>query len=123
MRSLDKKLLRDLLRLWGQILAIALIVACGIAMFVAMQSNYESLKLSQANYYNQYRFAQVFASLKRAPEAIAEHIQAIPGVAQAQTRVLMDVTLDVKGRAEPVIGRLISIPEQQAPMLNDLYIR
>lgn len=123
MRSLDKKLLRDLLRLWGQILAIALIVACGIAMFVAMQSNCESLKLSQANYYNQYRFAQVFASLKRAPEAVAEHIQAIPGVAQAQTRVLMDVTLDVKERSEPVIGRLISIPEQQTPMLNDLYIR
>jgi putative ABC transport system permease protein len=123
MRSLDKKLLRDLLRLWGQILAIALIVACGIAMFVAMQSNYESLKLSQANYYNQYRFAQVFASLKRAPESVAEHIQAIPGVAQAQTRVLMDVTLDVKERSEPVIGRLISIPEQQSPMLNDLYIR
>jgi putative ABC transport system permease protein len=122
-RSLDKKLLRDLLRLWGQILAIALIVACGIAMFVAMQSNYESLKLSQANYYNQYRFAQVFASLKRAPETIVEHIQEIPGVAQVQTRVLMDVTLDVKGRSEPVIGRLISIPEQQSPMLNDLYIR
>jgi putative ABC transport system permease protein len=123
MRSLDKKLVRDLLRLWGQILAIALIVACGIAMFVAMQSNYESLKLSQSNYYNQYRFAQVFASLKRAPETLTEQIQAIPGVAQMQTRVQMDVTLDVAGRSEPVIGRLISIPEQRAPMLNDLYIR
>jgi putative ABC transport system permease protein len=122
-RSLDKKLLRDLRRLWGQILAIALIVACGIAMFVAMQSNYESLKLSQGNYYNQYRFAQVFASLKRAPETITEQIQAIPGVAQMQTRVQMDVTLDVAGRSEPAIGRLISIPEQQAPMLNDLFIR
>jgi putative ABC transport system permease protein len=123
MRSLDKKLVRDLLRLWGQILAIALIVACGIAMFVAMQSNYESLKLSQSNYYNQYRFAQVFTSLKRAPETVTEQIQAIPGVAQVQTRVQMDVTLDVAERSEPVIGRLISIPEQRAPMLNDLYIR
>jgi putative ABC transport system permease protein len=123
MRSLDKKLVRDLLRLWGQILAIALIVACGIAMFVAMQSNYESLKLSQSNYYNQYRFAHVFASLKRAPETLTEQIQAMPGVAQVQTRVQMDVTVDVAGRSEPVIGRLISIPEQRTPMLNDLYIR
>jgi putative ABC transport system permease protein len=122
-RSLDKKLWRDLLRLWGQILAIALIVACGIASFVAMQSNYESLRLSQATYYEQYRFAQVFDTLKRAPDAIADRIQAIPGVAQAQTRVVTNITLDVADQPEPVTGRLVSIPEQRSPMLNDLYLR
>jgi len=95
MPALDKKLLRDLLHLWGQILAIALIVACGIASFVAMQTAYESLKLSQSTYYEQYRFAQAFGQLKRAPDSLVEQIQAIPGVAQVQTRVVVDVTLDV----------------------------
>jgi putative ABC transport system permease protein len=114
-RSLDKKLWRDLLRLWGQILAIALIVACGIASFVAMQSNYESLKLSQTTYYEQYRFAQVFDTLKRAPDAISDRIQEIPGVAQVQTRVVTHVTLDVADQPEPVTGRLVSIPEQRSP--------
>lgn len=123
MSALDRKLFRDLLHLWGQGLAIALVVACGIAIFVAMQSNYESLKLSQTTYYDQYRFAQVFGQLKRAPESVAAQIQAIPGVAQVQTRVVMDVTLDVPERKEPVIGRLISIPARQTPMLNDLYLR
>jgi putative ABC transport system permease protein len=121
--ALDRKLFRDLLHLWGQGIAIALVVACGIAVFVAMQINYESLQLSQATYYNQYRFAQVFGQLKRAPESVVAQIQAIPGVAQVQTRVVVDVTLDIAGRQEPVTGRLISIPERQTPILNDLYIR
>jgi putative ABC transport system permease protein len=123
MQTLDRKLFRDLLHLWGQILAIALIVACGIAIFVAMQTAYESLKLSQTTYYEQYRFAHVFGQLKRAPDSLVEQIQAIPGVAQVQTRVVVDVTLDVPERQEPVTGRLISIPERQASLLNDVFIR
>ena len=122
MTPLNKKLLRDLLRLRGQILSIALIVACGIASFVSMQSTYHSLQLSQATYYDQYRFAQVFAQLKRAPESLKTKIEAIPGVLNVQTRVVEDVTLDIAGRSEPAIGRLISIPERRTPMLNDIYI-
>jgi putative ABC transport system permease protein len=122
MKALDKKLIRDLSRLRGQIIAIALVVACGIASFVSMLSAYESLKLSQATYYQQYHFAQVFAQLKRAPESLSTQIREIPGVAQVQTRVIADVSLDIPGRNEPATGRLISIPERQMPMLNDLYI-
>lgn len=66
MNCLDRKLLRDLLRQWGQVIAIALVVTCGIASFVMSLSAYDSLKSTQTAYYNQYRFAEVFASLKRA---------------------------------------------------------
>jgi putative ABC transport system permease protein len=118
MQALDKKLIRDLWHLWGQVLAIALIVACGIAIFVAMSGTYQSLKLTQAAYYDQYRFAHVFAQLKRAPDSLTEQIRAIPGVAQVQTRIVMEVTLDIAGQREPATGRLVSIPEIQRPMLN-----
>jgi putative ABC transport system permease protein len=40
-----------------------------------------------------------------------------------QTRVVADVNLNIPGRSEPATGRLISIPEQQMPMLNELFIR
>lgn len=123
MKSLDRKLVRDLWKLRGQMIAIALVVACGIAIFITMISAYESLATSQVTYYQEYRFAQVFAQLKRAPETLVEKIQAIPGVAQVQSRVVVDVTLDVPGHKEPAIGRLVSLPEQHAPMLNDLFIR
>ncbi|NEP00332.1 MAG: ABC transporter permease [Symploca sp. SIO2E9] len=123
MKALDLKLLRDLFHLRGQVIAIALIVACGIAGMVTMISAYNSLKLSQATYYDRYRFAQVFVQLKRAPESLVQRIEEIPEVRQVRTRVVVDVTLDVPGLEEPATGRLVSIPEQPRPILNDLYIR
>lgn len=120
---LSKILWRDLWHLRGQVFAAALVVACGVMAQVSMKSAYISLQTAQANYYNDYRFADVFAHLKRAPEGLAEEIRALPGVAQVRTRVVVDVTLDVPGLAEPAAGRLVSIPEKQAAMLNDLYLR
>jgi putative ABC transport system permease protein len=122
MTPLDRKLIRDLWHLRGQVAAVALVVACGIAAFVAMRSTYHSLLESQAAYYDRYRFADLFAQLKRAPETLAARINDIPGVATTQTRIVANVTLDVPGLNEPARGRIISIPEHQAPLLNDLHL-
>ena len=121
--ALDRKLLRDLLHMRGQVLAIVLIVACGIASLVTMMSTFYSLKLTQETYYAQYRFADVFVQLKRAPESLVPRVENIPGVGTVQARVVQDVTLAVDGLVEPATGRLIGIPEQPMPMLNDLFIR
>ena len=123
MHPLDRKLVRDLVRLRGQAIAIALVVACGIASFVMSLSALESLELTQATYYDRYRFAEVFAELKRAPNSLVAQIEAIPGVEQVQTRVVRDVTLNVPGLDEPATGRLVSVPERHAPVLNDVYLR
>ncbi|MEL6440526.1 MAG: FtsX-like permease family protein [Cyanobacteria bacterium J06621_8] len=123
MNSLDRKLFRDLWHARGQVIAIALVVACGIASFVMARSAYSSLALTQETYYNEYHFAQVFASLKRAPEPLKTQIADISGVAQAETRIVVDVTLDVPNLPEPGTARLISLPEQQAPLLNQPFIR
>jgi len=120
--ALTRMLLRDLWHLRGQVLAAALVMACGVATFVATQGTYHSLVVARAAYYDAYRFADVFARLKRAPESLAAEIGRIPGVAQVQTRVVVDVTLDVPGLAEPATGRLVSIPAQPAPILNDLHL-
>src|ERR1019366_2346236 len=79
--------------------------------------------MSRATYYGEYRFADVFASLKRAPDLVAARLAAIAGVAAVETRIVFDVTLDVPGLAEPATGRIVSIPEHRTPMLNDLYMR
>lgn len=123
MAALDRKLIRDVVHLRGQVAAITLVVACGVASFVAMRSTYNSLLTSQQSYYESYRFAEVFAQLKRAPDSIATRISEIPGVGKADFRVVADVTLDVPGLEEPARGKIISIPEQHVPMLNDLYLR
>jgi putative ABC transport system permease protein len=123
MTALHRKLIRDLIHMRGQMFAITLVLACGIATYVTMRSAFLSLEVAQSDYYSTFRFADIFTHVKRAPESLAETISAISGVAAVQTRVIMDVTLDVPGLDEPATGRLISIPEHRTPMLNDLFIR
>lgn len=123
MRAIDRKAVRDLWAIRGQALAIALVIASGVGTFVMSLSTLKSLRGSQQTYYERYRFAHVWSQVKRAPLALARRIEAIPGVSQVQTRVVVDVTLDVRGMAEPAIGRLISIPDVRAPMVNDLHLR
>jgi putative ABC transport system permease protein len=123
MRALDKKLVRDLWSLRGQVAAIAAIVACGIATLVALASVYDSLRLTRAAYYDAHRFGDVFASLTRAPESVAARVAAIPGVAAVQTRVVVPVTLDLPGRRDAVTGRIVSIPDARAARVNAVFVR
>jgi len=120
--TLDRKLLRDVWAMKGQALAIALVVASGVAMYVTYLSNFDSLRRTQAAYYERYRFADVFASCKRAPLWLRSRIAALPGVARVDLRVVADVTLDVAGYDEPAVGRLVSIPTDARPELNDVFL-
>jgi putative ABC transport system permease protein len=123
MTALNRKLLRDLWHMRGQVLAIALVVMCGVATVVSSRTGYESLVVSRSAYYADYRFADLFAQLKRAPEQVEQEIADIPGVVSVSTRIVFDVTVDVPGLAEPATGRICSIPERRVSILNDLYIR
>ncbi len=123
MRALDRKLFRDLGQMKGQVGTIALVVACGVAVFVAALSTYDSLRWSQQHYYETARFAQVYTSLKRAPASLGRRIREIAGIAEVETRLVYDVTLDVAGLTAPAVGRLIGIPENGQPTLNRLYVR
>ncbi len=122
-RALNRKLLRDIRTLRTQVVAITVVVACGVATFVGLRSVYASLLRTQSSYYELYRFADIFANLERAPESLEHRIAEIPGVGAVQTRVVSEVTLDVPGLDEPATGRLVSIPEEPRATLNDLYIQ
>jgi len=121
--ALNRKLIRDLWHIKGQVLAISLVIGAAVCVYLMYLGAFESLRLTQTSYYDRYRFADVFASLKRAPDSLGERIRSIPGVAEAELRVSAAVTLDMDDMTEPVVARLISIPPRQQPILNDLFIR
>lgn len=123
MTSLDLKLLRDLWHIRGQAMAICLVMACGVATLTMSLSTLSSLEATQASYYERYRFAHVFGRVKRAPLSLAARMAEIPGVAEVQSRIVVDVTLDVPGMPEPAVGRLVSIPERGDVGLNGLHLR
>lgn len=123
MSPLDRKLVRDLLHLRGQMIAVALVVACGVSMFVTLRSMHRYLLETQTSYYAEYRFADLFAQLKRAPLGTAATIAALPGVTAVEPRIVVDVLVDVPGLPEPATGRLISLPRSRRPALNRLHLR
>jgi putative ABC transport system permease protein len=99
----------------GQAIAIALVLACGVAMYVAYFSTFDSLQRTRAAYYADNRFADLFAGAKRAPRSLLGRIQTIDGVAQANVRVVVDVTADLAGVTEPITARLISMRFPREP--------
>ena len=122
MNAIDRKLWRDVWALRGQAAAIALVMACGVATFVMSLSTLDSLQQTRAMFYQEHRFAEVFASLKRAPENVGERLREVPGVQQVQTRVVAMANLTVPGFDEPVRGQFVSIPDAHPPRLNQLYL-
>ena len=122
MLALNRKLLRDLWAIKGQVVAISVVIGVGVMMFIMYLSCFDSLQLTRQTYYDRQRFADVFVTLKRAPWRLRDRLSQIPGVAQVETRVVVDVTLDVEGLPEPATGRLISIPAERRAMLNDLVL-
>ena len=92
---LDRKLWRDLRRMKGQAVAVAMVMACGLAMMIMARSLIYSLESTRREYYEANRFAEVFVHLKRAPNSLAARIEEIPGVATVQPGISVQVTLDL----------------------------
>ena len=88
MNKLDRKLIRDLSRMKGQSFAILLVIAAGVGTYVMSMCTYASLVSSKDSYYREFRFADVFSAVRRAPNAILPRIQEISGVATVETRLV-----------------------------------
>ncbi len=123
MSALDKKLVRDLTRIWAQALAIALVLAAGVATLILAVGAHQSLEETRTAYYERYRFADVFATLKRAPTVVGQRVREIPGVAAAETRILEFALLDIENMVQPATGMALSLPDHHEANLNRLYMR
>ena len=119
---LNNKLLRDLWRMKGQAIAIGLVIAMGVMMLVMMTGLVTSLDETRRAYYERYRLAEVFAPVTRAPERLIAKLAEIPGVGQAEGRVIGSALIDLSGRDLPVQSQVVSLPDHGAPRLNDIYL-
>lgn len=123
MRPLNRKLLRDLGGMKGQMAAVALVMACGLTMMIMARGLIVSLETARDAYYASHRFADVFCDLKRAPNALRGRLAAIPDVAVAETRVQGAAILDIPGMTEPADGTMLSLPDDRLQRLDLLYLR
>lgn len=123
MRALNLKLLRDLWLMRAQGLAIALVIAGGVATWVISHSTIDSLDNSRRVFYQDYRFAEVFASLKRAPRSVLRQIGEIDGVIALSGRIRITASIEVAAFDEPIEGLITSIPDRGQPELNRVFLK
>jgi len=123
MKAIDKKLWRELWGMRMQALAIAMVIVGGVGIFIMSLSTLDSLYDTRENYYRNHHFAEVFASLKRAPLSLLQRIEEIPGVNKVESRVIAYVNLDITGFNDPVSGHLLSLPDNSRGLLNQIYMR
>ncbi len=123
MRVLDRKILRDLQRLWSQTLAIALVMAAGVATLILAVGAYQSLEETRTAYYERNSYADIFADLTRAPSWLQQRIAELDGVSAVETRISKPSILDVIGFEPPVTGLVLSHPDHRAARLNRPYLR
>lgn len=123
LRPLDLKLLRDLKRLRAQAIAVSAVLACGVALFVMATGMYDSLERARDRYYDSARMADLAVSVVRAPDRVANDLAALPGVNAIETRVSGIGLLDVAGKSDPVSARLVSLPPDRKPRVNDVLLR
>ena len=122
MSLLDRKLWRDISALRGQVISIALVVAAGVAVFVASISTYDSLLGGRDRFYAETRFPQVFVTLKRAPLSIVSQLEATPGVAAVEPRIVRDVIVDWPSALLPVSARVVSLTHAGDEPLARLHL-
>ena len=99
---LDKKLSRDLWRMKGQALAIAIVISLGVLMLVMMDGLVNSLEQTKRAYYERYRLADIFATAKRAPSHLLKDIAEINGVGVVEGRVNGGALIDLAGVDAPI---------------------
>jgi putative ABC transport system permease protein len=123
LHPLNQKLRRDLWHIKGQVLAIALVMASGVAVLIMSLTAVEALGETARAYYDRYRFADAWATVVRAPERVKARVAQIPGVRHVETRIVKTALLRVAGFDEPVVAQLVSLPERRTPLLNQLAMR
>ena len=123
MKMLDRKLLRDLWRSKGLLLAIAGILAVGVNNFIGLRSAYLNLENSKRDFYRECRLADFWIDVKKAPTAELDSLRAIPGIADLDARIQFRATVVLPDIEEPVNAVLLSLPDERSPMLNDIVMR
>ena len=120
--ALTLKLLREIKHLRGQLVAIILVIGCGIGTYVMSRSMHTSLLLTQQAYYEQGRYADLFVRVHRAPKSLLRPLAEIDGVAIAESRTVENVLVDVPGLEEPAMATVLSMPTRHRMVLNDIHL-
>lgn len=120
MNHLNRKIIRDLWQFKGQFISVLVVVIIGVMLYSGINAAFRNLSGASEKYYREYRFADLWATMYRAPEGVEEKIKSLPFVKMATGRVVQDVKIGISG--ENAIVRMITLPDDKKDIVNDVRI-
>ncbi|MAG34794.1 MAG: hypothetical protein CL878_00870 [Dehalococcoidia bacterium] len=122
MRKRHRLVLRGLLAQKAQFTALAVVIALGAAMFVSMVTAFANLGGSYQRTYDELHFADYTVGVRSAPQEAAESVRRLDHVAAAEGRLVLDTGL-VRDDGQPIHVRLVGLPLDRRPAVNDLLVQ
>lgn len=116
-----KKFYRDLGESKGQFISVLAVVIIGVMFYTGLHSALEGLSGAGSRYFEEYRLADLWGSIYRAPEGVVKRIEEIPGVKMATGRLIQDVRISIEEKDSMV--RLISLPDEKEAVVNDIQLK
>ena len=115
-----KKFYRDLGESKGQFLSVLVVVMIGVMFYTGMNTALAGVEGAGEKYFEQYRLADIWSSVLRAPEGAVDRVESIPGVKTAEGRVVQNARIEIGDRDAMV--RLISLPDQKRDTVNGIML-
>jgi putative ABC transport system permease protein len=121
MKMLLKKSLRSLRSALGQYLALAAVVAGGVAVYYGTNTTLAGLIASRDTVYRESRFADHYFEVVTAPLSLASLVRGVSGVLDVTPRISLNVKIVRNGNARDV-GRLISCEDHSDTGINRVRV-
>ena len=120
--KLHRKLFRDIAASKVQFGAVIFIILLGVTMFVGAYGAYQNLGNSYETSFNRLEMADYWVTVDYIDQNAARDLNNISGVT-AEGRIIGDVNIDlVEESGEKVVGRVVSLPPQERPVLNNVQV-
>jgi putative ABC transport system permease protein len=123
MKTLDRKVRRELKQALGRIVAILCIITTGVACYVEMNSVYHNLVLAKDSYYAQCQMADFSIELKKGPLSEIAAVGRLPGVVEIRPRIVFFATVDLEHKPELINAQVLSLPDRRTSVINDIVLR
>ena len=117
------KVFRDIRRSRWQFIAVAVVIALGVAIFIGSYGSFQNLRSSYDRTYDELAMGDLWFEVADAPAAVVADARAIEGVTAADGRLVVDLPATVPAIGEgPIQARLNTLPGDDHPAVNDVKV-
>ena len=123
MKSINRKLIRDLGSSKWLFAGVSLVIFLGVAFFGASYMAFQNLKGSYDYSYEALHFADFTISVSDAPQQTVQELKAVSGVQNVVGRLNVDIPLRLPGDSNiTVLARAISLPAPSRATVDDVKV-